>query len=179
MENHKKPTLIRFSWGEQTDNARYFDAKRWLILILMVVYTAFFSYLLTRQVPIHISATGDRSTLWRILENRTIANDYRVNIENRNFSEGLFVVKCSYSDNNPHDCAVVAEKNPFPLKPRENITFNMTVTAQGKQFEYGRPNKMLLLVEDQLNPNIKAQAEIVFFMPEKSDLDKPTQGTNP
>ncbi len=165
------PTLISFSWGEKNKQDTWYeklgfvDAKRWIIVGVVVVYTVvLFSVIHFRQ-PLSLTASGDRSTLYRKAENGKIMNDYIVKISNRSMDDGVFKLGCGDVKLTHDNCILQLDENPIQLHSREVKTFKLTIATDGTDFHPG-PNRLFLEAVNLNNNEIKTQAEIVFFMPE-------------
>jgi cytochrome c oxidase accessory protein FixG len=165
------PTLINFSWGESNKRTTWYeklgliDAKRWIVTGFVVAYILVLSLVIQLRQPLSLTASGDRSTLYRQSENGTITNDYVVKISNRSMADGLFRIGCGEDHTTPHNCTLHIQENPVQLKSREVKTIKMSISTDGTNLKPG-PNKFELEAVNTSDKNIKTKTEVVFFMPE-------------
>ena len=165
-----RPTLIRFAWGTHEKSgglaARLgiVDAKRWIMLALTAVYAAVILLLIGLREPVALSASGDRSTLWRKGEDGRVYNDYTVKISNRSLADGAFVLRCGPGPG-AAGCQLHLEENPLPLRSREVRTLRLSVSTAGTEFHPG-PNPLKMTAVSVADTNVAATTDAVFFMPE-------------
>ncbi len=180
LERLNKSTLITFSWGETQRKEKWWekiglvDGKRRVMLALIGVYTLGLVALIHNRQPISISATGDRSTLYR-QENGAVINDYFLRISNRSLEERTFRLECAAPFGHVEGCRLLLERNPITLKSREVQTLKLSIAANSPQLHPG-PNRLHLQAVDVTHPNIRAKTEIVFFMPEEEPFQLSSQG---
>ncbi len=172
LEKLNKPTLITFSWGKTHRKEKWWekiglvDGKRRIMLGLIGVYTLGLVALIHTRQPISLSATGDRSTLYR-QENGAVINDYSLRISNRSLEDRTFRLECDAPFGHVEGCRLIIEQNPLTLKSREVQTLRFSIATEGSQLQPG-PNRLHLRAVDIAHPAVRAQTEIVFFMPEKN-----------
>jgi len=170
-----KPGLISFSWGERDKRDTWYeklgfvDVKRWVILGLMVVYTAGLVAVVSARQPLSLSATNDRSTLYRQESDGSIHNDYAIRLSNRSLDDGRFRLVCAQPGGGSGDLVIDCGDNPFEVKSREALNFKMTISTSGERLHPG-PNKLMLSLENVDEEGMRIEKEIVFFMPEEFDL---------
>ncbi len=169
------PTLISFSWGEKNKQNKWYeklgfvDAKRWIIVGFVAVYTIVLILVINVRQPLSLTASGDRSTLYRKAENGKILNDYIVKISNRSMDNGVFKIGCGEKNPTSQNCTIQLDQNPIQLNSREVKTFKMTIATDGSQLHPG-PNRLFLEAINLNNNDVKTEAEIVFFMPEQQSI---------
>ncbi len=167
------PTLINFSWGESKKRNTWYeklgliDAKRWIVAGFVVAYIVVLILVIQLRQPLSLTASGDRSTLYRQSENGNIINDYVVKISNRSMADGLFRIECGEDHATPHNCSLDIQENPVELKSREVKTIKMSISTDGTNLKPG-PNKFELEAVNTSDENIKTKTEVVFFMPEQN-----------
>ncbi len=170
------PTLIAFSWGEKGgprmrwyEKLGFVDAKRWGVLALTVVYALVLVFVIQGRMPLSLTASGDRSTLYHVTDDGRVYNEYAIKISNRSLSDDVVLLTCSGADAAPsHDCAVALDRNPFPLSSREVRATTMRLYLPVHRLRPG-PNRLQLTATSTEHPEIHATTDIVFFMPE-SDI---------
>ncbi|TAK67366.1 MAG: 4Fe-4S binding protein [Bacteroidetes bacterium] len=168
----QKPTLISFSWGEQQTGSRWFerlgfiDAKRWIIAFVVVAYAVVLAVVIHTRQPLALTASGDRSTLFREGKDGLIYNDYVVKISNRSMEDGLFKLDCNERHTPYTSCSLFIAENPIRLKSREEKTLKMSISTNGQHLKPG-PNRLELQAVHTSNSTINTTTEIVFFMPEE------------
>jgi hypothetical protein len=119
--------------------------------------------LIELRQPLSISASGDRSTLYRTGDDGRIYNDYTMRISNRSLVDGAFTLKCSDAENN--NCMLHLPNNPISLKSREVADLRLSISTDGKALKPG-PNRFELMAINDGDANIHTKTEIVFFMPQ-------------
>lgn len=170
----KKPTLITFSWGEQHTGNRWFeklgivDAKRWIIAAALIIYAAALAFVIHSRQPLSLTASGDRSTLFRQDTSGIIYNDYVVKISNRSMNDGIFKIHCATVQTSSNECTLQIKENPVGLKSREVKTLSMIIGTTGTTLHPG-PNKLSLEAVNIADTMVKTETEIVFFMPEAQE----------
>ena len=166
----KKPTLIRFAWGEHEKTggiaARlgFVDAKRWIMLALTFAYTVGLVFLVALRQPLSLSVSGDRSTLCRKGDDGNIYNDYSLKISNRSLADGAFSLRCGGGPG-ASGCVLHIDENPVPLKSREVRTIRFSISTGGTAFHPG-PNRLTMSAVNVGDTTVAANTEAVFFMPE-------------
>jgi cytochrome c oxidase accessory protein FixG len=161
-----KPTLITFSWGENAkkdtwyEKLGFLDAKRWAVAGLTVVYALVLVIVIGLRQPLSLSASGDRSTLFRKGDDGLIYNDYALRISNRSLTDGSFVVTPDF-----RGCVVHLAQNPIPLKSREVRDLRVSISCDGAGLKPG-PNRLQLSAVNASDAQIHTSTEIVFFMPQ-------------
>lgn len=167
------PTLIAFSWGEKDvprtrwyEKLGFVDAKRWAVLALTIVYAAVLVVVIQGRVPLSLTASGDRSTLYHVTDDGRVYNEYALKISNRSLNDDVFLLTCSTPDAEPaHRCTVDVVTNPMPLSSREVRTTSMRLYLPPHRLHPG-PNRLLLTATSVHHPGVRASTDIVFFMPE-------------
>jgi len=163
------PTLISFSWGETGKGAGWrerlgiVDAKRVIVLAVILVYCAGLLAVARARQPLGLSATGDRSTLFRKGGGDTVLNDYQIRISNRSMSDAAFLIRCPSSD---PGCKLRIVENPVGLKSREVRSLRMTIATRGRELKPG-PNRLRLEMVNTSDSGMTTATDVVFFMPEK------------
>lgn len=162
------PGLIQYNWGEQrAAEARepWFkrlglrDAKRWVILVVMVGYLGALLLALHLRKPVQIRLMPDRTTLFQTLADGRVANKVRMNLANRSprpvqvkiWVEGLPGVQLSL------------QPNPLTLAPGQDLESNFDITApvwDGSQEL--NPIRVLSQSSDQGAPEA---SDMMFIMP--------------
>jgi len=169
-----KEGLISFSWGESKARDTWYeklglvDSKRWIIVGLTVVFGTGLISLTNLRQPLSLSASGDRTTLYRVGSDSLVYNDYTVRMENRGMTDGTFRLECRVANNPMSTCVVYPEDNPIPLRSREKVTFKMAISTDGASLNPG-PNRFELQATSVEDESISTVAEIAFFMPDEYD----------
>jgi cytochrome c oxidase accessory protein FixG len=171
----KKPTLITFSWGRENSRRLWHekiglvDAKRWGVVGITAAYAVVLILLVNWRQPLSLSISGDRSTLYRVVEDGSIYNDYSLKISNRSLEDGEFRIKCAENANGAHFCRLHLDTNPIFLKSREVKTLKMAISTNGNSTPlHPGPNRLKLIAVSTKKAEIKKEVEAVFFMPEKN-----------
>lgn len=170
----KKPTLITFSWGQENARRRWFekiglvDAKRWGVVGITAAYAVVLILLVNWRQPLSMSISGDRATLYRVVEDGSIYNDYALKISNRSLEDGEFRIECAEPVNGSHFCRLHLDANPIFLKSREVKILKMSISTDGKSTPlHPGPNRLKLTAVNIQNMEIHHEVDAVFFMPEK------------
>lgn len=119
--------------------------------------------------PLSLSASGDRSTLFRPTKSGDIINDYSMRISNRDRETGSFRIQCNSPDG-IHQLTIYMDENPVELVSREEKLLKISIRTEGQWMHPG-PNPLVLSMENIDNPEVKAVTDIVFFMPEEDPLE--------
>jgi cytochrome c oxidase accessory protein FixG len=164
------PGLIHYSWGEggaSTGAEPWFmrwgflDAKRGVILAVMVCYLTALGVALYGRKPVLMRLAPDRTNLFTVQKDGRIANRVRMNLSNRSpkpvqirvWVEGLA------------DGQVGLEPNPLILAPGETIERAFDITAPlGPDPREMTPVRVVFQSSDQ---GVSDGAEMNFFMPTK------------
>ncbi|MDZ7291571.1 MAG: 4Fe-4S binding protein [candidate division KSB1 bacterium] len=169
----KKPTLITFSWGQENGRRRWFerlglvDPKRWGVVGITAAYAIVLVMLVQLRQPLSLSISGDRSTLYRQVEDGSIYNDYSLKISNRSMEDGEFRLQCASLQNDEHFCHLHLDANPIFLKSREVKILKMTISTTGRATSlHPGPNRLKLVAVNTKNADIRREEDVVFFMPE-------------
>lgn len=163
------PTLISFAWGTEAKQNTWWqklgllDAKRWIVAGVTIAFALVLAVAVNARQPIGLTASGDRSTLYRPIDNGRIANDYVVKIANRSLEDDVFQLACPGA---PADYALVIEQNPVPLLSREVRVLHVSITTTGATLHPG-PNQFMLEAVSMHNSASRIATPVVFFMPEK------------
>jgi cytochrome c oxidase accessory protein FixG len=177
LRKQDKPGLISFSWGEKNTRERWYeklglvDTKRWIVLGLTLVYSVGLVALVHARQPLSVTASGDRSTLFREAEDGRIYNDYSVRLENRSLEDGCFSLECALPGGGNADLVIHVDGNPFSLASREARTLRLSVSSGGESFHPG-PNRIFLRMTSTENAAAGTETEIVFFMPDEWSVSR-------
>ena len=169
----KKPTLITFSWGQENTRQRWHekiglvDAKRWGVVGITAAYAVVLILFVNWRQPLSMSISGDRSTLYRLVDDGNIYNDYSLKISNRSLEDGEFRIECAENANGVHFCQLHLETNPIFLKSREVKILKMAISTAGNATPlHPGPNRLKLVAVNIQNSKIRREVDAVFFMPE-------------
>jgi polyferredoxin len=165
------PGLIHYSWGEGDAPATepwyrrwgFRDAKRGVILAVMVCYLTALGVALYGRKPVLMRLMPDRTTLFKVLADGRIANHVRMNLSNRSpkpvqiriWVEGLAGVQ------------VGLEHNPLTLAAGQTIEQTFDITAPlGPEAKEMTPVRVVIQSSDQ---GVSDGADMMFFMPAKGN----------
>jgi len=161
------PGLIHYSWGAAQVTAPepwfkrwgFRDAKRFVILVVMVCYLAALGFALSTRKAVQIRITPDRATLFTVKPDGRIANRVRMNLANRStkpvdikiWVEGLSGVR------------VDLEHNPLTLAPGQTLenSFEISVAPSTAAQELN-PVRVMIQSSDQ---GTSEAADMMFIMP--------------
>ncbi len=174
LNRQGKPGLIEFSYGEGGVRDKWYqkigfvDAKRWIILGITIAFAITLVVMIHLRQPLSLSASGDRSTLYRPATNGDFINDYSMRISNRDLETIEFLIRCETPDG-AYALDVIMDENPITLLSREENLLKISIQTDGQWMHPG-PNPLVLSAENTDNPDVKAVTDIVFFMPEEDPL---------
>ena len=164
------PGLIHYSWGggAATGTGPWYrrwgfrDAKRLLILVVMVCYFTAMGLALYLRKPVQIRITPDRTTLFTVRPDGRIANRVRMNLANR--SPRAVAVRI-WVEGLPGG-RVDLERNPLTLQAGQTLEQVFDITAatwEGAQEL--NPVKVVIQSSDQ---GTHEAADMMFIMPTRS-----------
>lgn len=164
--------LIHYAWGAGAprDGREPFlrrwgfrDAKRFVILLVMVAYLGSLGFVLGSRHPVLVRVAPERTTMFQKLPGGRYANRVRVNLANRSdhaaeariWVEGLPGLQVDLAP------------NPIPLAPGEALerTFSLVATPAQAPLEL---NPVRVMVQATGSPRPEA-TEMMFIMPYKRD----------
>jgi hypothetical protein len=96
-----------------------------------------------------------------------IYNDYKMKITNRSMEDGTFRFDC-VNKSNGKAMKVKKKYEQIKLKSRETATIRFSIASDGNGLKPG-PNKIDCTAFRVENKDIEKKAEIVFFMPDKTE----------
>jgi polyferredoxin len=130
-----KRTLIHYAWGEKgelTGNQAepwymrlgFRDAKRWVILAVILFYATALGVALSLRRPVLIAILPDRATLYRRLDDGEVTNKFRLKLANRSGNPAAVELR---TENLPEARLLV--ETPIRLAPGESVerTFEIAV----------------------------------------------------
>lgn len=131
-----KQTLIHYAWGEKgelTGNKAepwymrlgFRDAKRFVILAVLLFYAAGLITALSMRRPVLIAIVPDRTTLFRKLEDGQVTNKFRLKLANRSSQPAIVELR---AEDLPS--ARLMLETPVRLAPGESVerSFEIAVT---------------------------------------------------
>ena len=162
------PGLIHYSWGgAAASGARepfyrrwgFRDAKRWVILLVMVCYLSALGLALHLRRPVMVRISPDRTTLFQVSADGRVSNRVRMNLANRS-SKGVNIQV--WVEGLPN-VQVGLERNPLVLAPGQALeqTFDVTVRPWAGAQELN-PVRVMIQSSDQ---NAPEAADMMFIMP--------------
>jgi cytochrome c oxidase accessory protein FixG len=166
------PSLISFSWGEQEYGSTWWekiglvDGKRRIMVGVIAVFFVSLLVMVHMRQPVFLSASGDRSTLYRETEDGRFLNDYSLRISNRSMEGRQFLLNCDGESGQSDSYTVLVGSNPLALKSREVQDLRISILTTGAGLRPG-PNRLTLRAVAVDRSEIRAETEIVFFMPEE------------
>ncbi|BDU71264.1 4Fe-4S dicluster domain-containing protein [Mesoterricola silvestris] len=160
------PGLIHYSWGGSVAAAAkepwyrrwgFRDPKRFVILFVMVAYLTALGLTLWLRKPVLMRLTPDRTTLFTVLPDGSVANRVRMNLANRSpkpvqiriWVEGL------------PGARVVLDPNPLTLAPGAALERSFDIAAPAGDRELN-PIRVVFQSSDR---GASDAAEMNFFMP--------------
>ena len=165
------PGLIHYSWGgAAASEARepwlkrigIRDAKRWVILAVMVAYLTALGLTLHLRKPVLMRISPDRTTLFQVLPNGRVANRVRMNLDNHTSKAAQIKV---WVEGLPGGEVSIAA-NPFTLAPGQSLEQVFDVTAPATWAGVQELNPILVKIQSS-NRNDSDSAEMMFIMPSK------------
>jgi polyferredoxin len=162
------PGLIHYSWGGAKASGEretwyrrwgFRDAKRWVILLVMVCYLSALALALYLRRPVQIRTAPDRATLFQVLPGGLVANRVRMNLANRSPKPVAIKVWVEGLPN----VTLGLEPNPMTLAPGASLEQIFDVRApllEGAQEM--TPIRIMIQSSDQNTPEA---ADMNFFMP--------------
>ncbi len=164
------PGLIHYSWGGAAPSGAaepwyrrwgLRDPKRFVILFVMVAYLSALGLTLYLRKPVLMRLTPDRTTLYALLPDGSVANRVRMNLANRSpraveirvWVEGLAGAR------------VLLDRNPLTLAPGAALerTFDIAAPAGPRELN---PIRVVIQSSDQAAFDA---AEMNFIMPTKGN----------
>jgi cytochrome c oxidase accessory protein FixG len=140
MGKFGKDTLIHYAWGEKGellgDKKKGFfqrigirDAKRLAVFAIISVYAIALLTAFSMRHSVLVTLAPNRSTLYRIAEDGSIRNTFRMTLANRGSKETSVSLKL----NNLPDGKIILPNEEIQLKPDEVIQteFEISVPAKG------------------------------------------------
>jgi cytochrome c oxidase accessory protein FixG len=161
------PGLIHYSWGEGRPGGKepflkragFRDAKRYVILGVMVCYASALGFALKTRKAVLMRITPDRTTLFQVLPDGRVANRVRLNLANR--SHKSVDVKV-WVEGLP-GARIGLASNPLPLAAGQTAeeTFDLSV-PKGTPAQELTPIRVVVQSSDQGAPEA---ADMMFIMP--------------
>ncbi len=162
-----KPGLIHYAWGETPKAAvllepwykrwGFRDAKRVVILLIMVFYLTGLGLVLSLRRPVLVEINPDRATLFKVLDDGRIANLIRLKLANRTGKTSqvrLWVEGLPGAD-------LALQTNPVVLQPGES--YERTVELRAPFMQDGQDVHHIRILS-QADGARKADAEDMTFI---------------
>jgi len=121
----KKPGLIRYSWGLEGKPHFPFDAKRAVLLAVLVFYAAGLFTALSMRHAVLVRVSADRSTLYRAGADGRIYNHFRYTVANRSRKPSAVV----FSMQQLPGATLLLPVNPVAVKPGETVQGEFDIAA--------------------------------------------------
>jgi polyferredoxin len=122
----KRPGLIRYAWGLSGKTRFPIDAKRFVLLLVLLFYVGGLLAALSTRHAVLVRIDPDRATLYRIGDDGRVYNHFRYSIANRSRKQAAVV----FSLADLPGAKLTLSPNPAAVKPGE--------TAQG-EFDISEP----------------------------------------
>jgi cytochrome c oxidase accessory protein FixG len=166
-----KPGLIHYAWGEVTLAAAlqepwckrwgFRDAKRVVILLILIFYLAGLGLVLSLRRPVLVEINPDRSVMFKVLDDGRIANLIRLKLANRTGKTaqvGLWVEGLPGAD-------LVLPANPIVLQPGE--TFEHTVELRAPFVQDGQDIHHIRILAQSDRARSADAEDLTFITPLK------------
>lgn len=170
MGKFGKDTLIHYAWGEKGEllgdkKAGFFqrigirDAKRLAVFAIISVYAIALLTAFTMRHSVLVTIAPNRSTLYRIAEDGSIRNTFRMTLANRGSKDTSISLKL----NNLPDAKIILPNEEISLKPDEVIQteFEISVPVKGLSQEVNH----FQIISNAQPDNTSNTFEETFIMP--------------
>jgi len=124
-----KRGLIRYSWGAEGGRRFSFDAKRIILLLVVMFYAGGLFTALAMRHAVLVRVTADRATLYRTGTDGRIYNHFRYSIANRSRNAEQVV----FSLRQLPAATLLLPRNPISVAPGATITGEFDISAPARR----------------------------------------------